>query len=285
MTENYHYPNILQSVWILVLFAIIAGVLSILSEILSSVTGFPLSDHPAMLALINLIAFGLILARGLKRANISLREICPLVPIRLPLLFPMVLTVIGISILFSESDNLLRTFLPPPASFSAYLKSLVSAEISLWGSILSLVVVAPLTEELLVRGLILRGFLGQYSARKAILASSIFFGLLHLNPWQFIGATALGILFAWWFIETRSMLSCFLGHAFANALPLAATVLLPFEIPGYTSDYGTIQFQPLWFDLVGVILAAMGIWLLIHQFRKSSDTVLGDVSGDRSDQL
>ena len=285
MTPNYHYPNILQSVWILVLFVIIAGVLSILFEILWSVTGFPLSNHPAVLALINLIAFGLILVRGLKRANISLREICPFAPIRLPLLFPMAITVIGISILFSESDNLLRTFLPPPTWFSDYLKSLVSAEISLWGSILSLVVVAPLTEELLMRGLILRGFLSHYTTRKAILASAIFFGALHLNPWQFIGATALGILFAWWFIETRSMLPCFLGHAFANALPLAATVLLPFEIPGYTSGFETTQFQPLWFDLVGVILAAVGIWVLIHQFRKSSDTVPEDVSGDRSDQL
>ena len=142
-----------------------------------------------------------------------------------------------------------------------------------------------LTEELLVRGLILRGFLGHYSARKAILASAMFFGVLHLNPWQFIGATALGILFAWWFIETRSMLPCFLGHAFANALPLAATTLLPFEIPGYTSYFRTVQFQPLWFDLVGVILALVGIWLLIRQFRKSSDIVPEDVSGDRSDQL
>ena len=285
MTQNYHYPNILQSVWILVLFVIIASVLSIPFEVLKSVTGYPISDHPAVLALINLIAFGLILVRGLKRANISLREICPLVPIRLPLLFPMALTVIGISILFSESDNLLRTFLPPPTWFSDYLKSLVSAEISLWGSILSLVIVAPLTEELLMRGLILRGFLSHYTTRKAILASALLFGLLHLNPWQFFGATALGILFAWWFIETRSMLSCFLGHAFANALPLAATVLLPFEIPGYTSAYGTVQFQPLWFDLVGIVLAVIGIWLLIHQFRKSRDAGPEDVSEDRSDEL
>ena len=107
MTQNYRYPNISQSIWILVLLIILGGVLSIPLMILESVTDFPLSDHPAMLALINLIAFGLILAIGLKRANISLREICPLVPIRLPLLFPMALTVIGISILFSESDNLL----------------------------------------------------------------------------------------------------------------------------------------------------------------------------------
>ena len=285
MTQNYHYPNISQSVWILVLLSILMLVLSIPFEILKSVTGYPLSDHPAVLALINLITFGLILMRGLKRANTSFMEICSLVPVQLSLLFPMALTIIGTSILISEADNLLRTVLPPPAWFANYLKSLVGGEVSLWGSVLSLVVVAPLTEELLVRGLILRGFLSHYSTRKAVLASAIFFGVLHLNPWQFIGATVLGILFAWWFIETRSMLPCFLGHAFVNTLPLAATVLLPFEIPGYTSDFGTIQFQPLWFDLVGIILAAVGIWLLIHQFRKSSDTTLEDVYGDRSDQL
>lgn len=283
--KKYHYPNISQSIWILVLFTILIGVLSIPFLVLDSLFGFPLSDHPAVLSLTSVIVFGLILKLGLKRSGASLKEICPLVPVQLSLLYPMALTVIGTSILISEVDNLLRTFLPPPAWFSDYLKSLVSAEISLWGSILSLVVVAPLTEELLVRGLILRGFLGNYRARKAILASAIFFAVLHLNPWQFIGATALGVLFAWWFIQTRSMLPCFLGHAFANALPLTVSVLLPFEIPGYTSDFRTVQFQPLWFDLMGLVLAVIGIWLLIHQFRKTGDTVPEEVSGDKSDQL
>ena len=285
MTQNQRYPNILQSIWILILLSILMLVLSIPFEILGSVIDFPLSDHPAVFSLISVIAFGLILIRGLKRAQASLREICPLVPIRLSLLFPMALTVIGTSILLSEADNLLRPLLPPPARFSDYLTSLMGGQVSLWGSIASLVVVAPLTEELLVRGLILRGFLSHYSTRKAILASAIFFAVLHLNPWQFIGATTLGVLFAWWFIETRSMLPCFFGHALTNALPLAATTLLPFDIPGYTSDFGTIEFQPLWFDFVGVILVAIGIWFLIHQFRKTSDTVSEDVSGDRSDQL
>ena len=285
MTENYRYPNIPQSVWILVSICILVFVLGISLVILESVIGFPLSQHPAILSLINLIAFGLVLTIGLKRAKTTFREICPLVPIRLSLLFPMVLTVIGTSILPSEIDNLLRIFLPPPAWFTEYLQNLVAARVSLWGSIVSLVIVAPLTEELLVRGLILRGFLSHYSTRKAILASAIFFGLLHLNPWQFIGATALGILFAWWFVQTRSMLSCFFGHALANALPLAVTALFPWEIPGYTSDFGKVEFHPLWLDCVGVVLAALGIWLLIDQSRKSSDTVPGDVSGDRSDEL
>lgn len=179
---------------------------------------------------------------------------------------------------------MLRIFLPPPAWFTEHLQSLMEARVSLWGSIVFLVVGAPLTEELLVRGLILRGFLSHYSTRKAILASAIFFGLLHFNPWQFIGATTLGILFAWWFVQTRSMLPCFFGHALANALPLAVIALFQWEIPGYTSDFGKVEFHPLWLNCIGVVLAVLGIQLLIGQFRKSGVTGPGDVPGDKSDE-
>ncbi len=284
MTENYLYPNIRQSIWLLVLLIILTIGIGIIFGILEFAIDVPLSQHPAVLALLNLVAFGLILAIGLKRGNASLREICPLVRVRLSLFFPMVLTVIGTSILLSEIDNLLRVFLPPPALFTNLLESLVGAQESLWGSVVLLVVIAPLTEELLVRGLILRGFLSHYTARKAILASAVFFGLIHLNPWQFIGATTWGILFAWWFIQTRSILPCLFGHALVNALPLIVTVGFRLEIPGFTGEFGKVEFQPYWFDFVGIVLAALGVWLLIHQFRKSNDTVPEDASGDSSDE-
>ena len=58
MTGNYRYPSITQSVWILVLLSILMLVLSIPFEVLKSVTGYPLSDHPAVGALISVVAFG-----------------------------------------------------------------------------------------------------------------------------------------------------------------------------------------------------------------------------------
>ena len=85
----------------------------------------------------------------------------------------------------------------------------------------------------------------------------------------------LGILLAWGFIQTRSMLPCFLGHVFYGALFVAYIVLSQLEI----------WFHPLWWNLVGVILTPLGVWLLICQFRKSSDTVLEDVPGDKPAQL
>ena len=281
MAQDYRYPSILQSVWLLILLKILQWVLSRLRDILGrvaisrgSMTGILLLYHPAASLLIGIIPYGLILMGGLKRAKTSFREICPLVPVRLSLLFPMALTVIGTLILESEINYWLGTFLPRPEQYTENL--LHRTQLSFWVSV-DLVIIAPLTEELLVRGLILRGFLSRYSVRKAILASAIFFGLIHHVPWVFIGPTVSGILFAWWFIETRSMLPCFLGHALCNALAIGNNTLLQSGIE--------LELHPLWWNLIGVMLIALGIWLLVHQFRKSRATVPEDVSGDKPDQL
>ncbi len=279
MSENYPYPNIRQSVWIVVSLIILKAVFSIFFGILEAFIGFPPSKHPAVFALINFIAFTIILAKWLKRTEATFKEICSLVPVRLSLLFPMTLTVIGTSILLFELNSWLRVILPMPKWFADYYKNLVDTQTNPWGPIVAFVVVGPVLEELLFRGLILRGFLNLYSTRKAILASAILFGLLHLNPWQIIGATIYGILLAWWFMQTGSILPCLFGHALANTLALSVKALLRLEIPGFTGG-----FPPLWLNFLAFVLAALGVWLLIHQFRISNDTVPGDVSGDRTDE-
>ncbi len=301
MTENYRYPNILQAIWILVLLNILSSVLLILWYSFVRVTGFLLLVHFAVTSLIGLIPYGLILMRGLKRANTSFREICPLVPVRLSLFFPMALTIIGIFSLLEIGSWL--NFFPSPSEwypewYTDFMYNLVVAPNAhvvapMWVIAASFVIVGPLTEELLVRGLILRGFLSRYSVRKAVLASALLPVLIPFNSLNFIGLTMLGILLAWWFIQTRSMLPCFLGHALYGALEIAYILLSQLEL-----SQSEIWFQPLleiwfrffwgnfvWGNLIGVILTALGIWLLVHQFRKSSDIVPEDVSGDRSDQL
>ena len=128
-------------------------------------------------------------------------------------------------------------------------------------------VVAPLTEELLFRGLILRGFLRNYSQAKAVFVTAILFAIIHLNPWQFIGALLLGVIFGWWFVQTRSLIPCLFGHAVFNAFPLILSATV--KIPGYT--IGTATFQPLWLDILGLILVGIGGWLLIWVFQKIDD--------------
>ena len=280
MAEDRHYPNISQAIWLIILLLLLVFALGILVGILDTVAGYSLAKHPAVFTTLWLIAIGLILRRGLKKSGASVREVFPLGPIRPTLLLPMAMTIFGASILLSEMDNLLRTFLPAPSWFIDFMMMLVGARVSLWGSFIALVVVAPLTEELLVRGLILRGFLGHYSVRKAVVASAILFGLLHFNPWQLIGGTVFGTLFAWWFVQTRSLLPCLFGHALVNALPLIASGMLHLEIQGYSGDVSRhITFQPLWFDLVGLLLAVLGVWLLIQAFGKPGNMTPEDLPG------
>jgi hypothetical protein len=87
----------------------------------------------------------------------------------------------------------------------------------------------------------------------------------------------LGLLLAWWFVETRSLVPCLFGHALANAVPVVVPRLLSVDIPGFTGGLSTaVEFQPLWFDLLGCLLVGVGLWLLARMFRK---TVRGPTVG------
>ena len=289
MTQNQRYPNILQAIWILILLHILGLVLLILRYILVRETGFLFLAHPAVTFWLWFIPYGLILMRVLKRANTSFREICPLVPVRLSLLFPMALTIIGTFSLQLELESWLTFFPSPPEWYTDFLYNLLVVApndrviVPIWVMAVSLVIVGPLTQELLVRGLILRGFLSRYSARKAVLASALLPALMSLNLPNSSGAAMLGILLGWWFIQTRSMLPCFLGHVFYGALFFADIMLSQLEIWHPLLEIWFVH--SLWWNLIGVILTALGVWLLIRQFRKSSGTVPEDVSEDKPNEL
>lgn len=64
-------------------------------------------------------------------------------------------------------------------------------------SFAAIVIAAPLLEELIFRGIILDGFLKRYTPTTSILVSSTLFGVVHLNPWQFVAAFAIGIFSGW----------------------------------------------------------------------------------------
>jgi len=77
---------------------------------------------------------------------------------------------------------------------------------------------APIFEELLFRGIILRGLLNNgTNPTLAIIFTAVLFGVVHLNPWQFIGATLLGSFMGWVFYKTKSLLNTILLHFFNNA--------------------------------------------------------------------
>jgi len=80
-------------------------------------------------------------------------------------------------------------------------------------------ILAPVFEEILFRGILLRGMLqNQINPTIAIILSSVLFGLAHMNPWQFIGAGILGAIFAYIYYRTKSLWICIFLHSLNNTI-------------------------------------------------------------------
>jgi membrane protease YdiL (CAAX protease family) len=89
------------------------------------------------------------------------------------------------------------------------------------GAAVSVVLIAPLAEELLFRGIIHRLARRMWGPTAATLLSSLIFGLAHGEPWYLFGLIALGILLAYIYEMTRSVTLCFVTHAAHNGISFA----------------------------------------------------------------
>ena len=126
---------------------------------------------------------------------------------------------------------------------------------SLWGSLVAQAIIAPVTEEVAFRGLMLSRFNKALPRWFGVLCTSFFFGLVHGNPVWFVYAALLGILFSIVANRTNSILSSILLHALFNAL-------------GTLLSYLPIAFTPVIFGItavIGLALLLLGLWLF---FRK-----------------
>ncbi|MCK4252505.1 CPBP family intramembrane metalloprotease [candidate division WOR-3 bacterium] len=262
-TQSKPYPGILQAIWVIILINLLIISLALLSGAIGAIINYPLHKHPALIAIVNLVAIVLVLVIDFGNTKARFQEVFPLTPIKTSLLFPLTITLIGLMIVLAEMTTLISVIIPGRSEqFAKYFISLFDK--SLWGTALALVVVAPFTEEFLFRGLILRGFLNRYSIIKAILVSALLFALFH-SIFQFLSAFLAGILLAWWFVKTRSLLPCIYGHIVNNALILIFIIIIPPKISDLTEP---AQFGPLWLDVVGFVLLGLGIWLSVRMFKK-----------------
>ena len=261
-TTRKAYPGFWQAVLLCFAFVILQTCLIIPFAILDAVFKLHLVTHPAVLGVVNLVACALVLVMAWLIGRPAVSEVCPLRRVAPLALVGVIVASGGAIILLSEMDNLVRVVLPPPQRIVRLLADLSFSSQHVWASVFLLVIVAPVTEELMFRGLILRAFLRRFSVVGAALLSAMLFGAVHLNPWQFVSAAGLGMLFAWWYTRTQSLIPSLLGHALANAT-VVGHQSLPFKVRGFNAGepFGGSGHQPFWFDALGVALLLAGLWL------------------------
>jgi membrane protease YdiL (CAAX protease family) len=83
-------------------------------------------------------------------------------------------------------------------------------------SFLMLVIAAPVLEEIIFRGVMLDGLLRRTTPLKAIVLSSFLFGLVHMNPWQFVVGFLVGVFAGWVYLKTRNLVAVIVIHAGIN---------------------------------------------------------------------
>lgn len=116
---------------------------------------------------------------------------------------------------------------PMPQWLEETMKQLLDAP--LWITLISVSVFAPLFEEWLCRGVVLRGLLAKNSPMTAITVSAAFFAIIHLNPWQAIPAFILGLLFGYVYYRTGSLKLTMLMHCANNTMAAIFSRIPAFE--------------------------------------------------------
>ena len=172
----------------------------------------------------------------------------------------------------------LNSLLPQmPESLAELFKQMTGG--TLWINLLCVSVLAPLCEEWLCRGIVLRGLLNheredgsRMHPAWAIIISALFFGVIHANPWQALPAFMLGCLFGYVYYRTGSLKLTMLMHCVNNTI----AVLLS-RIPG-------LEDAESWIDVLGEhmywIAAAACALLLILSIRVFARVPLVKGSGN-----
>ena len=170
------------------------------------------------------------------------------------LLPPILLLLPGIVLAASAMDALVVWLAPMSTGEVEMFEQMTSGDLV---SVVGACVLAPMLEEMLFRGIILRSFLRQYSTRRAIVFSALLFGLAHLNIYQFASASLIGLLFGWLYARTRSLLPCILLHATYNG----TLVVLHSVSPHLFDSQSTLS--PFWW-IAAAVLAFIGRQQLVR---------------------
>lgn len=129
------------------------------------------------------------------------------------LAFPILLVVPGLTLAVWTLQMILVELFPLAGWQRAMFDRMMSNGIA---SVVTVCIVAPVLEEMLFRGVILRSFLRQYSRRDAIFGSAFLFGLAHLNVCQFAVGIIVGAISGWLYERTRSLWPSILLHGAYN---------------------------------------------------------------------
>lgn len=128
---------------------------------------------------------------------------------------------------------------------------------------LTLVVIAPITEEFLFRGVILNRWIYKWGLTKAIIFSSILFGCLHAHP---IGLTMFALVMAVLYIKTQTLWIPIACHSINNLIAFSLLSIPKLDNPDikYSPDQGGVIGGIILSTIIMIVSSAF-LWRFLNE--------------------
>jgi uncharacterized protein len=218
--KTRHYPTVMQAVHLVILYIFIQTVVDFPLAVIDYFRDTDYLYNPLKKILLGVGSVIFILWYGFSKTGNPLSEVFPLKKFNLFLIFLIFLFLLGVQQWVNVANKWVEMILPPPAWFWEMFDKIFENDYGFWGAFMKVVVIAPVVEELIFRGVIMHGLMQNYSKGTAVFFSGLLFALFHLNPWQFPATFVLGMILGWIMIRTRNIGLCITGHAINNLLVL-----------------------------------------------------------------
>lgn len=273
MTEHQPYPSIKQGFIIILVSVLIALFIGLIELLLVKLFIFSDEKYKGIITFFSYVLpmIGVIVyAKNKRRASGNTT------PLSFKSFSPSVF-IVGLVAVFCIGFllELFQYVLPVPDSFATLMEEMLTNNIF---SVITAVVAAPVLEEILMRGIILDGFLKNYSPSKAIIWSAIIFGVFHLNPWQAVAGFAAGLILGWLYWQTKSLWLCILLHACNNGIAsIEAEVIDMDKYPTLIHYLGMTNYMIA--SLVMTILLA-GCMRYLDRYFKARKRIINTEQGD-----
>jgi membrane protease YdiL (CAAX protease family) len=209
-----------------------------------------------LIILYDMIFLGIVLVMLKQSGRDEIKKILKWRKIPFPLLCALLVMFFGLEIIRREVGNVMNIILPVPEGFFNIDNIFQDSVFTVF---VNYALFPAVTEELFFRGIILKRLRGSYTKKKALVVSSLLFGLMHLNPWQALLAAISGLFFGWIYMEFKTIWLCMFMHGYNNIM--ATFIPFPVQYLPNTRSYAIRTVQPLWFDIMGIILFVAGLGL------------------------
>ncbi|MCB2339063.1 CPBP family intramembrane glutamic endopeptidase [Clostridium estertheticum] len=135
--------------------------------------------------------------------------------------------------------------------------------------ILSSAVIAPIYEEVIFRGILLKGMANKINSNLALIISALIFALLHMNIPQGINAFLLGLIIGAIYLSSNSIYLCIFAHFINNSVAIIISGALQL-LSGKSGKYSMI---------ICSVEFLVGITILIFAYRWYTRNKPGDTVG------